>query len=48
MERFFILKGEMKMEVKQTLLMPKTSFEMRGNLPSKEPKYREKWENEYY
>ena len=34
------------MEVKQTLLMPKTSFEMRGNLPSKEPKYREKWENE--
>ncbi len=33
------------MEIKQTLLMPKTSFEMRGNLPSKEPKYREKWEN---
>lgn len=33
------------MEIKETLLMPKTSFEMRGNLPSKEPKYREKWEN---
>ncbi|MBR3891339.1 MAG: isoleucine--tRNA ligase [Bacilli bacterium] len=34
------------MEVKQTLLMPKTSFEMRGNLPNKEPALRQKWENE--
>ena len=34
------------MEVKQTLLMPKTSFEMRGNLPNKEPGLRQKWENE--
>ena len=25
------------MEVKQTLLMPKTSFVMRGNLPNKGP-----------
>ena len=45
MERFFIFKGGKNMEIKQTLLMPKTSFEMRGNLPSKEPKYRQKWES---
>ncbi len=32
------------MEVKKTLLMPKTNFEMRGNLPSKEPAIREKWQ----
>ena len=34
------------MEIKKTLLMPKTNFEMRGNLPSKEPAIREKWEKE--
>jgi len=34
------------MEVKKTLLMPKTNFEMRGNLPSKEPAIREKWQKE--
>ena len=34
------------MEVKKTLLMPKTNFEMRGNLPCKEPAIREKWEKE--
>lgn len=32
------------MEIKKTLLMPKTNFEMRGNLPSKEPAIREKWQ----
>ncbi len=34
------------MEIKETLLMPKTNFEMRGNLPSKEPAIREKWQKE--
>lgn len=34
------------MEVKKTLLMPKTGFEMRGNLPNKEPALREKWQKE--
>ena len=34
------------MEVNKTLLMPKTNFEMRGNLPSKEPAIREKWQKE--
>lgn len=32
------------MNYKDTLLMPKTSFEMRGNLPKKEPKYVERWQ----
>ena len=32
------------MNYKDTLLMPKTAFEMRGNLPKKEPKYVERWE----
>ena len=32
------------MELKDTLLMPKTSFPMRGNLPNKEPGYLKKWE----
>ena len=31
------------MNYKDTLLMPKTDFEMRGNLPKKEPKYVERW-----
>ncbi len=31
------------MNYKDTLLMPKTNFEMRGNLPKKEPKYVERW-----
>lgn len=34
------------MEVKQSLLMPKTSFEMRGNLAKKEPLLIEKWTKE--
>ena len=29
---------------KDTLLMPKTDFEMRGNLPKKEPGYVERWQ----
>lgn len=32
------------MDYKDTLLMPKTKFPMRGNLPNKEPMRREKWE----
>ncbi|MGE7836306.1 isoleucine--tRNA ligase [Viridibacillus arvi] len=32
------------MEYKDTLLMPKTDFPMRGNLPANEPKIQEKWE----
>lgn len=32
------------MSYKETLLMPKTEFPMRGNLPNKEPLRREKWE----
>ena len=32
------------MDYKETLLMPKTEFEMRGNLPQREPIYQEKWE----
>ncbi|WP_059104752.1 isoleucine--tRNA ligase [Shouchella shacheensis] len=32
------------MEYKKTLLMPKTAFPMRGNLPNNEPKRQEKWE----
>lgn len=34
------------MEYKDTLLMPKTDFEMRGKLPTKEPKIQEKWQEE--
>ena len=34
------------MDYKETLHMPKTSFEMRGNLPTKEPRFLEKWERE--
>ncbi|MBC1811082.1 isoleucine--tRNA ligase [Listeria booriae] len=32
------------MEYKDTLLMPKTEFPMRGNLPNKEPEWQTKWE----
>ncbi len=35
------------MELKTTLLMPKTNFEMRGNLATKEPVLVEKWKNEH-
>ncbi|MBM7552833.1 isoleucine--tRNA ligase [Thalassobacillus pellis] len=32
------------MNYKETLLMPKTDFPMRGNLPNREPKLQEQWE----
>ena len=32
------------MEYKDTLLMPKTDFPMRGNLPNREPQIQEQWE----
>lgn len=31
------------MDYKETLLMPKTAFPMRGNLPNREPEVQEKW-----
>ena len=34
------------MEYKDTLLMPKTEFPMRGNLPNKEPKMQESWDQD--
>ncbi|WP_251516298.1 MULTISPECIES: isoleucine--tRNA ligase [Staphylococcus] len=33
------------MDYKETLLMPKTAFPMRGGLPNKEPKIQEEWES---
>ena len=35
--------GGVYMEYKDTLLMPKTDFPMRGNLPNREPQIQEKW-----
>ena len=35
------------MELKKTLLMPRTSFEMRGNLNVKEPVFLSRWNEEY-
>ncbi|MEG0423646.1 MAG: isoleucine--tRNA ligase [Erysipelotrichaceae bacterium] len=35
------------MEYKDTLLMPKTDFEMRGKLPSKEPVMQKRWKDEH-
>lgn len=32
------------MELKKTLIMPKGTFEMRGNLPIKEPQYLSRWQ----
>lgn len=34
------------MELKDTLLMGKTNFEMRGNLPNKEPLFLKRWEED--
>ena len=34
------------MEYKDTIFLPKTTFEMRGNLPTKEPKILDDWEKE--
>ena len=36
------------MEVKKSLLMPKTNFEMRGNLNIKEPQFVKSWQEENY
>jgi isoleucyl-tRNA synthetase len=33
------------MDYKDTLLMPKTDFPMRGNLPNREPEIQGKWED---
>lgn len=35
------------MELKETLLMGKTSFEMRGNLSNKEPLMLKKWQEDH-
>jgi isoleucyl-tRNA synthetase len=37
------LGGSLKMDYKDTLLMPQTEFPMRGNLPKREPEIQEKW-----
>ena len=36
------------MDYKDSLHMPKTDFEMRGNLPQKEPTILERWENDHH
>ena len=36
------------MDYKETLLMPKTTFEMRGNLPTKEPQILKRWQEDNY
>ena len=36
------------MDYKETLHMPKTDFEMRGNLPNKEPDILKKWQDDDY
>lgn len=40
-----IFVGGKIVEYKDTLLMPKTEFPMRGNLPKREPEIQEKWES---
>ncbi|MFT8317202.1 MAG: isoleucine--tRNA ligase [Sporolactobacillus sp.] len=35
------------MDYKKTLLMPKTAFKMKGNLPVKEPLMQQKWDQEH-
>ena len=45
-DAFFVKKEEKSMEYKDTLLMPKTAFEMRGKLPSKEPLIQQRWQEE--
>lgn len=40
------MKGEYKMDFKETILLPKTDFEMRGNLTTKEPKFQQRWDDE--
>jgi len=38
------MKGVLPLDYKDTLLMPKTDFPMRGNLTKKEPEIQQKWE----
>ena len=38
----FLFKGGNKMDYKETLLMPKTEFQMKGNLPENEKLQRQK------
>jgi isoleucyl-tRNA synthetase len=40
---FTNINGGKDMDYKDTLLMPKTEFPMRGNLPKREPEIQEKW-----
>ncbi len=40
----FLDRRNKDMDYKDTLLLPKTEFEMRGNLVKKEPKFQEKWD----
>ena len=35
------------MDYKETLHMPKTGFEMRGNLPKKEPGIQKSWQENH-
>jgi hypothetical protein len=39
----FYLKGVDDMDYKDTLLMPKTEFQMRGNLGTREPEFQARW-----
>ena len=34
------------MEIKDTILLPKTEFSMKADLPKKEPSILEKWQSE--
>ena len=34
------------MEIKDTILLPKTDFSMKADLPKKEPSILEKWQND--
>src|SRR5699024_9065169 len=42
---FLLLKRRIIMDYKDTLLMPKTAFKMRGGLVNKEPKMQQHWED---
>ena len=42
---FLLYKGEERMDYKDTLHMPKTAFEMRGNLAKKEPNFQKRWQD---
>ena len=46
MALLLLRQGETLMELKKTLLMPRTDFEMRGNLANKEPLLVKKWQDE--